>query len=82
MADEKDCCPLGGDGADFLSDGREVATVDAGAGFVEDDDAAVGDTGGGDDQALLLTAGERERVALGKVGEVEGAEHIARIGGG
>nr|WP_205751088.1 hypothetical protein [Brevibacterium linens] len=44
------------------------------------DNAAASNTGG-DDQALLLTPGERERVALGEVGEAESTEYFAKIRG-
>ncbi|OLT16945.1 hypothetical protein BJF78_13365 [Pseudonocardia sp. CNS-139] len=81
VADQEHDRAVGRDLPDLVRDGLQVASVDTGAGLVEDHDAPAGDADGGDDEALLLASGEGERVPLCEVGEVEGVEHRRGVGG-
>ncbi|WP_260616086.1 hypothetical protein [Microbispora sp. KK1-11] len=78
MTDEKYNDAFGGEIARDLSDGVEVAAVDAGAGFVEHDDAPGTEPGGGDDEALLLAAGEGQWVGSAGTGN-SGLESTSRM---
>ena len=80
MGDEQDDGAAPGAVPDGPRDRLQVPPVHARTGLVVDDDARTRAPGGGDDEALLLPARQRQRMLLGVGQQVELVEQPVRLG--
>ncbi len=72
-------CVLGADGLEELREGFLCALVDAGGGLVEEEDSWGGDQCAGDEDALLLSAGEAADGLIGEVSHAHGIESFLNL---
>lgn len=74
MGDERHSHPRGGHSAQCRGDTLHIGAIEPARGLVEHEGPGTLSDAGGNGQALALTAGKRQGVALGAGGQAEGGK--------